>query len=82
MMSVTLSFKEDFMTKAEEARKLKMEGLKDRADRELESRKTHVQSASAARAEQPGRRAGAERVEGHVGAQTRRRQAKRDTKNG
>jgi hypothetical protein len=66
-----------------ETRVLNMEGLQERADRELESRKTHVLSAlnSALRGEQQGQKSGARRVQSHVGSVTRRSQARRDTKN-
>lgn len=71
--------------KATEAtRALNMEGLQERADRELEKRKTHVLTAmnSALRGEQQGQKSGARRIQSHVGSVTRRQQARRDTKNG
>jgi hypothetical protein len=67
--------------KAGKGRKLNTDGMQDRAERELESRRSHVLSAFAVRGEQQNRRSGAKRIEGHVQSQTRRQQAKRDTKN-
>jgi len=66
---------------AEETRTLNMDGLRERADRKLESRKSHVQSAMALRGEQQGQKSGAKHIQSHVGSVTRRNQAKRDTKN-
>jgi len=66
---------------AEVTRTLNMDGLRERADRKLESRKSHVQSAMALRGEQQGQKSGAKHIQSHVGSVTRRNQAKRDTKN-
>jgi hypothetical protein len=63
---------------AEEARE---SAARERADRELKSRNSHVRSAMAVRGEQQGGKSGATRIQSHVGSATRRRQAKRDTKN-
>jgi hypothetical protein len=54
---------------------------KEREDRQLKSRNSHVLSAMAVRGEQQGGKSGAKRIQSHVGSATRRRQAKRDTKN-
>jgi hypothetical protein len=66
---------------ADETRALKASAAKEREDRELKSRNSHVQSAMAVRGEQQGGKSGARRIQSHVGSATRRRQAKRDTKN-
>ncbi|HET9218943.1 MAG TPA: hypothetical protein VFR18_18310 [Terriglobia bacterium] len=63
---------------AEETRAI---AARERADRELKSRNSHVLSAMAVRGEQQGGKSGATRIQSHVGSATRRRQAKRDTKN-
>ena len=63
---------------AEETRAI---AARERADRELKSRNSHVLSAIAVRGEQQGGKSGAARIQSHVGSATRRRQAKRDTKN-
>jgi hypothetical protein len=54
---------------------------KEREDRQLKSRNSHVLSAMAVRGEQQGGKSGAKRIQSHVGSATRRQQAKRDTKN-
>jgi hypothetical protein len=66
---------------AEETRALHMIAAKERADRELESRKSHVLSAMAVRGEQQGGKSGSRRIQSHVGSSTRRQQKRRDTKN-
>jgi len=63
---------------AEEAR---ASSAREREARQLKSRNSHVQSAMAVRGEQQGGKSGARRIQSHVGSATRRRQAKRDTKN-
>ena len=66
---------------AEETRTLNMDALRERADRELESRKSHVLSALAVRGEQQGQKSGAKHIQSHVGSVNRRQQGRRDTKN-
>jgi hypothetical protein len=65
----------------DETRSLNMDALRDRADRELESRKSHVLSALAVRGEQQGQKSGAKHIQSHVGSANRRQQGRRDTKN-
>ena len=67
---------------AQETRTRSMEALRERADRELESRKTHVLSALALRGEQQGQKSGAKHIQSHVGSVNRRNQGRRDSKNG
>jgi hypothetical protein len=64
-----------------EAEALNRIALQERADHELESRKTHALSAMAVRAEQQGAKSGSRRIQSHVGSVTRRQQARRDSKN-
>lgn len=66
---------------AEETRTLNMDALRERADRELESRKSQVLSVLGVRGEQQGQKSGARHIQSHVGSVTRRRQARRDTQN-
>jgi hypothetical protein len=67
--------------RAKETRTLNMDALQERADRELESRKSEVLSALAVRGEQQGQKSGARHVQSHVGSANRRQQRRRDTKN-
>src|SRR4030095_14079007 len=64
---------------AEETRALNVNAAKQRAGRELESRKSHVRSAMAVRGEQQGGKSGSRRIQSHVGSATRRQQKRRDT---
>ena len=64
-----------------ETQELSKIALQERADHELESRKSHARSAIAVRSEQQGAKSGSRRIQGHAGSETRRQQAKRDTKN-
>jgi hypothetical protein len=66
---------------AEKTRALNADAARERADREVESRNSHVRSAMAVQGEQQGGKSGAKRIQSHVGSATRRQQAKRDTKN-
>jgi hypothetical protein len=66
---------------AEETRTLSMDALRERADRELVSRKSHVLSALAVRGEQQGQKSGARHIQSHIGSVNRRQQGRRDTKN-
>jgi hypothetical protein len=66
---------------AEESRTLNMDALRQRADRELESRKTQVLSSLGVRGEQQGQKSGARHIQSHVGSATRRQQGRRDSKN-
>ena len=66
---------------AEEARALNVNAAKEHADREFESRKSHVLSAMAVRGEQQGGKSGSRRIQSHIGSATRRQQKRRDTKN-
>jgi hypothetical protein len=66
---------------AEETRTLNMDALRERADRELESRKTEVLSALAVYGEQQAQKSGARHIQSHVGSVNRRQQGRRDTKN-
>ena len=66
---------------AEETRSLNIEAFRERADRELESRKSKVLSAMAVRGEQQGQKSGARHIQSHVGSANRRQQGRRDTKN-
>jgi hypothetical protein len=65
----------------EETRRLNMDALRDRADRELESRKSRVLSALAVHGEQQAQKSGARHIQSHVGSVNRRQQGRRDTKN-
>jgi hypothetical protein len=65
----------------EETRVLNVDAAQERAHRELESRKSHVLSATAVRGEQQGGKSGSRRIQSHVGSATRRQQKRRDTKN-
>jgi hypothetical protein len=58
-----------------------MDALRDRADREFESRKSEVLSALAVHGDQQAQKAGARHIQSHVGSVNRRQQGKRDTKN-
>ncbi|HEU5239796.1 MAG TPA: hypothetical protein VFU37_21875 [Pyrinomonadaceae bacterium] len=66
---------------AEETRRLHMDTLRDRADRELESRKSRALSALAVHGEQQAQKSGARHIQSHVGSVNRRQQGRRDTKN-
>ena len=55
--------------------------LRERADREFQSRKTRVLSALGVRSEQQGQRSGAKHIQSHVGSAARRQQGRRDSKN-
>jgi len=66
--------------KAEAARRLNMKGLQSRSDSELESRKSHVKSATAVRGARVGAQSGEKRIQSHVGSSARRQQAHRDNK--
>jgi hypothetical protein len=66
---------------AEETRTRNMDALRERADRELESRKSQALSVLGVRGEQQGQKSGARHIQSHVGSVTRRQQARRDTKN-
>ena len=66
---------------AEETRTLNMDALRERADRELESRKSEVSSALAAYGEQQAQKSGARHIQSHVGSVNRREQGRRDSKN-
>ena len=66
---------------AEETRTLNMDALRERADRELDSRKSEVLSALAVHGEQQAQKAGARHIQSHVGSVNRRQQRRRDTKN-
>jgi len=63
------------------AEETRASAAREREDRELTSRNSHVLSAMAVRGEQQGGKSGAKRIQSHVGSATRRRQARRDTKN-
>jgi len=66
---------------AKETRTLNMDALQERADRELESRKSEVLSALAVHGEQQAQKSGARHIQSHVGSVNRRQQGRRDTKN-
>jgi len=66
---------------AEETRRLHMDTLRDRADRELESRKSRALSALGVHGEQQAQKSGARHIQSHVGSVNRRQQGRRDTKN-
>jgi hypothetical protein len=66
---------------ADEIRTVNASAAKERADRELKSRESHVQSAIAVRGEQQGGKSGARRIQSHVGSAARRQQGRRDSKN-
>ncbi len=66
---------------AEATRTLNMDALRERADRELESRKSQVLSALAVHGEQQAQKSGARHIQSHVGSVNRRQQRRRDTKN-
>jgi hypothetical protein len=66
---------------AEETRTLNMDALRERADGELESRKSEVSSALAAYGEQQAQKSGARHIQSHVGSVNRREQGRRDSKN-
>jgi hypothetical protein len=66
---------------AKETRTLNMDALRERADRELESRKNEVLSALAVHGEQQAQKSGARHIQSHVGSVNRRQQGRRDTKN-
>ena len=66
---------------AEETRRLNMDALRDRADREFESRKSRVLSALSVHGEQQAQKSGATHIQSHVGSVNRRQQGRRDTKN-
>jgi hypothetical protein len=65
----------------EETRSLNMEALRERSDREFESRKSQALSALGVRGEQQGQKSGAKHIQSHVGSVNRRQQGRRDTKN-
>jgi hypothetical protein len=64
----------------EETRALNVSAAQERAQRELESRKSHVLSAMAVRGEQQGGKSGSRRTQSHVGSATHRQQKRRDAK--
>jgi hypothetical protein len=66
---------------AEATRILNMDALRERADRQLESRKSHVLSALAVHGAQQAQKSGARHIQSHVGSVNRRQQARRDMKN-
>ena len=66
---------------AKKTRTLNMDALRERADRELESRKRQLLPALALRGEQQGQKSGATHIQSHVGSVTRRKQTIRDAKN-
>ena len=66
---------------AKATRTLNMDALRERADREVESRKRHLLPALALRGEQQGQKSGATHIQSHVGSVTRRKQTIRDAKN-
>jgi hypothetical protein len=65
----------------EDKQALSVNAAQERADRELEKRKSHVLSAMAVRGEQQGGKSGSKRIQSHVASATRRQQKRRDTKN-
>ena len=66
---------------AKDTRTLNMETLRERADGELESRKSQLLPALGLRGEQQRQKSGATHIQSHVGSVTRRKQTIRDTKN-
>jgi hypothetical protein len=66
---------------AKGTRTLNMDALRERADRELESRKRQLLPALGLRGVQQGQRSGTRHIQSHVGSVTRRKQTIRDTKN-
>jgi hypothetical protein len=66
---------------AEETRTLNMDALRERADRELESRKSEVLAALVVHGEQQALKSGATHIQSHAGSVNRRQQGRRDTKN-
>jgi hypothetical protein len=66
---------------AKETRTLNMDALRERADRELESRKSEVLSALTVHGVQQAQKSGARHIQSHVGSVNRRQQGRRDTKN-
>jgi hypothetical protein len=66
---------------AKGTRTLNMDALRERADRELESRKRQLLPALGLRGEQQRQKSGATHIQSHVGSVTRRKQTIRDTKN-
>jgi hypothetical protein len=65
----------------EQTRSLNMEALRERTDREFESRKIQALSVLGVRGEQQGQKSGARHIQSHVGSVNRRQQGRRDTKN-
>jgi hypothetical protein len=65
----------------EKTRTFNRDALRDRSNREFQSRKNEVLSAVTVRSEQNKGISGEKRIQSHVGSVTRRRQAKRDMKN-
>ena len=66
---------------AKATRTLNMDALRERADREVASRKRQLLPALALRGEQQGQKSGATHIQSHVGSVSRRKQRIRDTKN-
>lgn len=66
---------------AQGTRTLNMEALRERADREPETRKRQLLPALALRGQQQGQKSGATHIQSHIGSVTRRKQTIRDTKN-
>jgi hypothetical protein len=66
---------------AEKTRTLNMDALQERANRELESRKSEVLSALVVHGEQQRQKSGARHIQSHVASANRRQQGRRDTKN-
>lgn len=66
---------------AEETWSLNVDALRERADREFESRKSEISSALAVYGEQQAQKSGARHIQSHVGSANRRQQGRRDTKN-
>ncbi len=60
---------------------LNRDAARERADRQLASRKSEVLSALEARGEQQAQKSGARHIQSHVGSANRRQQGRRDMKN-
>lgn len=71
----------DSEERSDETRALNMAALRERADRELQSRERHVLSAIGVRGEQQGNKSGSKRIQSHVGSAARRQQGRRESKN-
>ena len=66
---------------AEATRTLNMDALRQRVDRDIESRKSEVLSAMAVHGAQQAQKSGAKHIQSHVGSANRRQQGRRDMKN-